>query len=204
MDDSFEEPETKPKNIKKIRGIATDLIEYHFPESVKALASEIFFRLDVGNPRKLRRKKIIFYCIYQARLELEMEDIDPITLGKDFGFTKSETLSAINMKPKFKDGYTPCSTTMDLSGMLRLYASKSFRFTDEVTDEIVKEFEDLINKNESLVTKQARTLIAAFLWYYMSSNGYVTKREEFAKIFHLKISTIELHQKDIVDTVVND
>ncbi|CAK7994946.1 Transcription initiation factor TFIIB [uncultured virus] len=202
--DSYENAEPVGRNTKRIRGIALDLMKYDFSESIKNKACEIFFRLSVGNPRKKQRVKTICYCVYQAMIELKLGSIDPKTLELTFGLTKQEINSAIALNPTYKAGYKQNNSTTNPSDLLKMYASESFRFSDDTVDDMVKSFQDVISKSEALLTKQARTLIAAFMWYYMECNGFTSNSDEFAKVFSLQFTTIKLHYKDIVEAVIED
>lgn len=203
-DNNEYEPLSHAPSKKKIRGIALDLAKYDFPDGVKNKACEIFFRLDVGNPRNKQRTKMICYCVHQAMIELKLCNIDPKNLGTKFGLSKQETNSAIASNPCYKAGFTHNNSTTNPSDILRMYASQSFMFEDQIVEDMVQSFDQLIIKSESLLTKQARTLIAAFMWHYMSCNGYMIDQNDFAEVFGLQFTTIRLHQKDIVDADIDD
>ncbi len=176
---------TAPKSIIKA------ISKLPFPHSIQNRACIIYSRLNiVAIPRKENRDKILCYCIHQAYIEGDMGIIDPCLIGGKFGMTTTKSNSAINNRPKYKDGYKPVSPTATPIKMMIGYAREALYLPAEIVSGMITVFEAAISTNKDLLSQQIKPLIAAFIMCYLENNGLVVNKDELSELFFLKYSTI--------------
>jgi len=141
------------------------------PKCIQMTACLIYSQLYLPKiPRKGNRSKILCYCIYQAYIECDMGIVDACSIGIKLGMTSNKSLSAINNRPKYKEGFKPLSPTVTPVKMLLAYIKGILDLPEEITKSMVIIFEDAIITNKHIMKQQIKPLIAAFIMCYMSNN----------------------------------
>jgi hypothetical protein len=180
------------------KGIVADINKYNFPKSIKTRACLIYSQLELPSDRRtLGRLKIIAYCIHQAYTQLVCPGaVDAVYIGEKIGMTKSESNAAIGHRPKYKPGFKATSPMVKLSDMVRGYAEHVFDLGEYTAEDMVGEFEAMTINDQSLLVEQAKTLVAAFIMYYMETNSAKVDKEHFSAVFYLDYTTIRsLYQR---------
>lgn len=151
--------------------ICKELEVYKIPEYIRIKADEISKKIKIGTMRKKNRKLYLFFCCYNAHLELCV-DIDPIKYAKDYFGLKSDLVGKIHsLFSPTQTGYEPPErkpkTAHDL---IKIYAP-CLSISSEVVPDIQELVDKVLNIDENLKNSSPRTLAGAILQYYMITNG---------------------------------
>jgi len=176
--------------------IMDHLDKYPFSDIIKNKACEIFQSLNLTNLRDESRRMALCYCIFQAHAAKGIHAA-PLLIGKKLGLNRQQVSRAMSRYENNKsnlnlrhDGY------VDPIELIPQYAEE-FRFTADVTSDMKDDFKSLIKKSPDLLERPPCTLVAAFMWYYMFTNGIKIDEESFANVFLLKFATIRSVSNEI-------
>lgn len=197
--ESIEQPLQKGKSRRGKRSIMQDIKDLFYSDDIKLKACDIFQNLKLGNVRRDSRKMAICYCLYQAHLYYGSRP-DPMLIGQSLGLSKSLTHKAMSTYTSYsRTGYRGFDGYTDPIDLIPEYArDPSFRFTEVSIEDMKSEWIKITTKYPDIMEKPPRTVVAAFIWWYMSIYGMNMDCNEFASKFGLSFTTIKTLYSEIV------
>ena len=175
-----------------IRSIAKEIRDLPLTDDIKVKANQIYINVTSNGSKKKSRKTIICYCIIQAHLQSNPPvPFDPIMIGAMLDLDKTKVTKSLKLYNTVSStGYQGKSGYIEPVNLIPIYA-KQLRFTEETTLRVQQEFLLLLEKSPDLKQRPPRTTVAAFILYFMNTNGIDVDHNEFAKMFDLSFSTIK-------------
>ena len=156
-------------NVKKSRTILKDLSKYILSEEIKFAAELIFKKMRVGIKRKNARKKLLWYCVYNAYLELGIP-IAPETLAQMFDLKNTDMPKASNMYSNLQTGYEPPEKETLPEELVPQYCSK-MELSEECSDDIIDLIRRVTSNIEFPKNIVPQVTAGASIKYYMDTNG---------------------------------
>lgn len=154
---------------KKCKSIMEDMAKLNLSEQIKKRADLIYNKMNTGVNRGSIRKKLTFFCIYCAHLELGLP-CDPVKLGKECGLDSNQVQRCQSKFSPLQTGYTPPKTVSSPIHYIGVYASE-LGLTEQCQNDVVEHFKILCDKKSEISEKNPQTVAAAFLKYYCTVNG---------------------------------
>jgi transcription initiation factor TFIIIB Brf1 subunit/transcription initiation factor TFIIB len=153
------------------KSILPDLKKYDFTNEIKNKADVIYSKMKYQVRRGKIRFQMLFFCIYCAHLELNI-DINPIHLGGLFGLSKGEVQRCESIFSPLQTGYKPPTKITSPLGYLPNFCSILSLSNDAVND-ITNLGNKILNKDKSLYQENPQTVAAGLLRYYIITNGII-------------------------------
>ena len=176
------------------KSIMSDMTNFYISDEIKEKANEIYTKLEISTKRGGRRKKVVFFCLFQAHRELDIP-CDPRVLAKTVGIGANDISRAFSMCSPIETGYYPISkkfhfedfipTYYHLTGLSRLNLGDVMELSEEISD-----------KCQSIRDELPQTVAAAILMYYMDING-VSCNFDFSKAVNRSEVTLNQMKKRI-------
>lgn len=183
-------PTTSTKCVarKKIVTIVPEISHRGFTEEVVEEADFIHDLLwkHIGTKRKQTRKKLLFYCVLCAHLQLAKPH-DPIDIAKVFDLSSSEVSNTYSIfAPSNTGGYV--KPKVDHGRFYVEYFSQKIGLSETSTQEILQLY-DQLSKHRELRAISARNFACGVLDTYLTMNGHEV--EGLEKLVHLTPSLIK-------------
>lgn len=181
---------------RSIHPIIKDLEAFPFDDAVKAEANKIYINLNSIQGKKKTKKRTMFCAVYLAHCSLGRK-CDPLVIGREFGLRRSEigrTISHYNNALAQSNGVV--STYVEPIYLIDIYCDE-LRFTIDTVGKMRTEFIKLLAKSPSLKDKSPLKLVAAYIHYYMSTNGMKVDSDEYAAKFGMSFNTIKILEREI-------
>lgn len=188
--------DTSSKN--KGRSILKDLEEHPLPEEIKRTAEIIFQSMKVGIRRKRHRKKLLWYCVYQAHKELNITVVAE-HLARMFGLENKDMAKAGNMFSKLQTGYEPPTNITIPEDLITRYCG-ALGLSEDCCEAIVTIIKN-VKQHESFDRELSPQIIAgAAIKYYMFYSGIkLANPKELYKIIGKSEVTIGPIYKKIME-----
>lgn len=154
---------------KKNRSILPDLSGFDIPADIKNRADAIFNKMTYRVHRGNMRKKLLFYCVYNAYIESDIT-IDPISLGHMFELKPGEVQKCDSIFSPLQTGYYPKPKITSPIEYIPSYCKK-MGLTSQAEVEIISIAQDIMKKDPDLRQQNPQTVAAGFLKYYIVTNG---------------------------------
>jgi len=184
----------------KEKSIASDLVKYKIPEDIIAKADELYKRDKVKICRQKKRIHLLFYYTLHAYRDA-YNDIDPNKIGKIFGLTQGDAMTAVSTFNKKKD---TCKVFFTSPLSLTLNYCKDLNIVDvEILAEITKLCLEVIHKEPNLMNSYPQTIASGILWYYFQTSNYEPDRVKFEQIVGRSTATIKKTAK-LIGTIDNE
>lgn len=167
-----------------MRTIYEELQRLDLPESIRALANDIYARLagDTGTRRCSVRRSLIFFCVYNAYLE-SGEIRDPVEIAKLVGIAPNGIAHALKQFSYPLTCYRIKNVTTRPCDLIEQYARQQ-----GIREDLVPQVAVLCAKwTSSPVFKRLmpQPVAAGALRYYMELNGLALDMDAFLKQYHL-------------------
>lgn len=189
----------KPRNSK---GITPIIKKAPFPEPIKKRAIEIYNTLDVENHKSDKKKRLACYCIQQAYSDKGEPEISVIEIGKRLGISPAESRNAVSTRPIYKKGFRASECNVTADKIIFTYVTETYNLSEERANEIVEDFNMLLATDPELKTKQTKTVIAAYLMYWMPMNCLEIDEKKLATDFGLVQGTVKSMCNEIKKSAV--
>ena len=151
------------------KSITQDMTDLFVADNIKEKANEIYNKLEISTKRGGRRKKVVFFCLFQAHRELDIP-CDPRILADIVGIKTNDISRAFSMCSPIETGYYPprkrCSFMDFIPIYYHLTGLSSLNLLD--VEELAK---DISEKCPPIQDELPQTVAAAILMYYMDING---------------------------------
>ncbi len=151
------------------KSITQDMTDLLVADNIKEKANEIYTKLEISTKRGGRRKKVVFFCLFQAHRELDIP-CDPRILADIVGIKTNDISRAFSMCSPIETGYFPprkrCSFMDFIPIYYHLTGLSSLNLLD--VEELAK---DISEKCPPIQDELPQTVAAAILMYYMDING---------------------------------
>lgn len=181
--------------VEKKRSIIGDLKNLDFPDQVKTKAEDIFQKMTCSIKRSIKRKLLIFYCIYCAYLELE-DPHDPFIIARKLSLEKKKASRAFTMFSETQTKYRPPNLEVKPQHYIPQYCTDLF-LPDESTQHVVKFANNFLDKNPEMSKETPQKISAGIIYYCLRLYGLNIKIDDLAKYFELSETTIENTHKMI-------
>ena len=151
------------------KSIMTDLSDFDLTDDIKIKADEIFRSMKIPTRRGRRRRKVVFYCVFQAYKETGLPK-DPKELALKMGIDPNEISKAFSMCSETETGYRPeprKSTPLEFIPIYYPFTG----LTDDGMSKVRALTREILEKDSDLSDQFPQTVAAAILIYYMNING---------------------------------
>ena len=174
---------------KADRSITSDLEKINLPDDVKIVAADVFRKLITSTKRGRRRKKLLFYCIFVAYIELK-QPMEPKTIAELVGISSTEMTKAFSMCSETQTNYkTPIIRWKPLD-FIPEYIEK-LGLDADCLDDVNKLADDILNKDPDLYESYPQVVAGGIIMYFMYINGVVNiDKKLFAKVLMRSEMTI--------------
>lgn len=181
------------------RTIIHDMVNINIPTNIKEKADEVYNMLNISTKRGARRKKVVFFCIYEAHRLLKIP-IDPKDLAEIVGIEKNHISKAFTMCSPIETEYYPPNVKFNFREFIRLNYHLTGLSTVNLED-VLSLADDICQKNPAINNIFPQLVAGAILSYYMDING-VQSKINMAKI--LRTSEINLRvMKQMIESIHN-
>lgn len=170
------------------KSILSDLSKIQIPDNIKVEAEKIFQQLDLRTKRGKRRKRLLFYCVYNAYKTLGQTK-DPKIVASVVGIANKEITKAFSMCSAVQTNYQPptkqhspeeyIQNCMDLVGL-----------NQDCYQDVVEKCQIVLNADPSLEEEYPQNVAIAVVYLYIIINGGKLDRKDFSEIFKLSGMTI--------------
>ncbi len=177
----------------KERSIMKDMLSMNCSEDIKKEANKIFLNMNVTIKRGKRRKKIVFFCIYQAYKNFDIP-CDPKVIAKIVNIETKEITKAFSLCSETETGYRPTPRRYTPVDFIPVYFPLT-NLTSDNMQNIIELTKEILEKSEDLYDAFPQTVAASILMYYMKING-VEYDKSFAKsVEKSEVTLIEMSRK---------
>lgn len=181
-----------------IKNISKDPSLSSYSEEVIAKANDIYQRISSCNSKN-KKKSLIFWCAFQAHIELGLP-VSPFLIGiRNHGLTKKETGKALtHYGSYFNTGQKAQVGYVDPMTMIPYYCGH-LGISDHVGEMINERFKVLVETNPYIRHELRTPIIAAYIHSILPAYGITINDTDFSEVFTLSTSTItsaksKLHQ----------
>ena len=195
-----EKMDTIPKVKTKTKATSTgnilkDLSVYPLPPEIKVYANNIFKNLNITIIRRKRRKKVIYFCVFQTYKELS-KPFDPVELLSMLGLDNTDRGNAFSMCAETKTGYQVVPKRYIPQDFLKFYMEKT-RIPREKYEEISEILEDVLRKDPYFYENYPQIVAKATILYYSKINGIKVKE----MLESLKIQRIDSTLHKLIERI---
>lgn len=196
----YEEPHVHVEILTDLSGkivdksIMQDMADFYIADHIKEKANDIYTKLEISTKRGGRRKKVIFFCLFNAHRELNIP-CDPRVLANAVGIESNDISKAFSMCSPIETGYYPRNKRFTYMDFIPIYYHLTGLSTLNLSD--VEELgREISEKHSSIWDELPQTVAAAILMYYMEING-VTCTFDFSKTVNRSEMTLVQMKKQI-------
>lgn len=174
MSDEYDEPELS-YNIKSIKptnthSIIKQLECINIPERIKDKAEEIRKKMNIKTRRGANLKYLIFFCIYNAYIELD-ETCNILDITKLCGIQFKDINKALKAYPYVKTGYKPIDDNNGPIQFINTFYHLTGLHLDQKS-ELIDLIKRIIYKSPDLDDDNSPQLVAlGTMMYYLELNG---------------------------------
>jgi transcription initiation factor TFIIIB Brf1 subunit/transcription initiation factor TFIIB len=177
------------------RTILPDLDKIQISDEIKYQAEKIFKQLGTGTRRGLKRKKLLFYCVYNAYKSLGILE-DANTVADLVGIPYSEITKAFSLFSEGKTLYRAPITFRTPIDFIHKYYSE-VGLGPESLRPLLDIAEEVLELDPELDENYPQVVAAGIIFYYLTINGISVNKEEFAKLIGKSPMTIAKMSKRI-------
>ena len=165
---------------EEAKSILTDLNRFNISDEIKNEAEHIFQQLTTGTRRGNKRKKLLFYCVYNAYKSLGIIE-DAKTIANLIGIPHSDITKSFSLYSETKTNYQPPASFRTPTDFIYKYYSEAGLSSDclqpllSLTDEVLASDPDLYESYPQVVA-------CGIIVYYMTINGASVDRKKLAKM----------------------
>lgn len=199
MTDIENEKDFKMSVVPREKNIIKELKGLDFLTTDVIANANIVYQTVKNNSRKgKRRKHLIFYCVWSAYNNLGIA-IDPVTLGRKMGLTKSGVTQACSFygdnskEIEINDIQTPtmiidlfCKDNPDI-------------ISSDTHQDLVKECDAFIEKNEQFMEDLPRSVAGGYLYYYFFIRGNKDIADQISKRMGITFTTLNKQYQKIME-----
>lgn len=187
-------PKSEPSILK-------DMIGLPYSDNIKQHANSIFNRFNSNKTyRSQRRVKLIFYCIYNAHKELDL-NVNPTEVAIAVGMDPRNCSKALSLFSEVETGYRPPQISSTPQHFLPGYCDKLEIKDEEAFQAIMDLAGKILRKEPALREKSPQKIAAGILKYWMDTNGVKIKEEDYARVVRQSPTTIKsiVNEIEVVD-----
>lgn len=165
---------------EEAKSILSDLNRFNISDEIKNEAEHIFQQLTTGTRRGNKRKKLLFYCVYNAYKSLGIIE-DAKTIANLIGIPHSDITKSFSLYSETKTNYQPPASFRTPTDFIYKYYSEAGLSSDclqpllSLTDEVLASDPDLYESYPQVVA-------CGIIVYYMTINGASVDRKKLAKM----------------------
>lgn len=162
----------------------SELVNYNINDDIKNRANDIYTKMNTGIHRGMKRKKLIFYCLYHAYKQFGIIE-DPKNIARIIGLPEKDICKALSMfcgKVNEKLYLTPYDYIRKFHEELKLQ--------QETLDLILIIAEEIFKIDPSLLDEYPQSVAGAIILYYLNINGIAIDKKDFSKMIGKSIVSI--------------
>lgn len=164
------------------KSILKDIDSLALPDEVKKTADRIFADLELSTKKGTKRKRLVFYCLHQAYIELEHPN-DPKKLADLIGMNRNEMTKALTMGSSRRT-YIPSSIYRIPSDYINEYV-KTIGLDTDSTGHVKGLCEEICQKDESLLEENPQLVASAILYVILTNDGMVLDVSLYATLLRV-------------------
>lgn len=143
---------------------------YSFSQDIILRANNIFLKMKHNN-RVKSRNMLLFFCVYNAYIELDIRVI-PSELGKIFGLTNGQMQKTQSMFSYLQTGYKPILRKIEILDYIPYY-SERLGLSESQCESCYLFAQKMITDHPELKQHVAQTLAAGILLLFLDIYGIV-------------------------------
>lgn len=176
-----------PRVRKTNNSISEDLSKMtEVPIEVRDKADMIFRLMGSPNHRHGKRLKLMFFCIYCAYRDLNI-DTEPVLLGMSMGIAKKDITTSVTKFLSKRGDYVPSNRHFRPTNCMSSYCKVLSLNTEQLTS-ITKISEEVLAGDPSLLQYNPQKVAASIMSYFISIEGLdgVIKDDEIKEKLKIK------------------
>lgn len=182
----------KPKD----RSILDELKKYPLPEDIIERADVIYKSMKKQTSRGAVRKKLFFYCVYNAYVELKI-NVDPRELGKKiFGLTDGDIKKSYTKFSGISTGYNPPSVNFTAKDHISDFV-KALSLSEELETEVMELCDSIYSKDSRLKEMNSQTVASGIFKYFLLIKAIPIEKEKLVEITGRSTVTIDIMFKRV-------
>lgn len=188
---------------KKAHTILDKLQKYQsIPQEIRNHADVIYNKMTVKQHRKTKLVQLLYWCCYNAYLEMNL-DVTPQALGGGvFGLTNTEIARCGTLFSPLETGYYPPKVLHTPLNYLPGFCGKLPMLSSAATEQCLKLADRIISKQPSLIHDFPLNVAAGILKYYLIINGISFDITDLETVVGVTDSTITPWYK-LVESIDN-
>lgn len=171
------------------KSIARDIKDYPISDDVKSLADSIYIGIREAGARKISKKPMICFSIYQAMRQTNTP-CDIRRIANMVGVDKKVASRAISYySSPSNTSYEGLPMYRPVDEIITDYGTQC-RLTQAGIEAVKADYANLVAKVPAMKQKSHMTVIAALIYSHNKTSGVVIDNYEFAERFSLEPSTV--------------
>ena len=176
------------------KSIVQDLDLIDLPEEVKREAQVIFNSMKVPTKRGTKRKRLLFFCINQAYVNLKQPK-DPKMIANQLGIKSTDISKSSSMCSSSQTGYKPVPTFYHPIDFIPDYM-KAVGLDESCVESVKKLGHEVLQRAPDLTDEYPQVVAAGLLLYYMIIHGITVNRKEFAgKVLRSEMTISKMYKR---------
>ena len=176
--------------------LLNDLSKLQISDQIKNEAESIYQSLHKDTKRKTNRKRQIFYCLYRAYHD-SGEVKEPTEIAKIVGLKSSEINAAFALFSQIQTGYpNPIVQRTPQDFVPGILQSVGVDLEDRSA--LMELFDEILQKDPSLLEEFPQAVAGAIIFYYLEINGVPISKKDVAKSVNRSEMTLQKVYKKIV------
>jgi len=151
------------------KSIFNDMSNFQIPDDIKYKADEIYSGLKLATKRGKRRRKVIFFCMFQAYQALG-RPCDPKKLANVVGINPNEISKAFSLCSPLETGYYPSFQQLNFVDFIPTYYHLT-GLSESNLEDVIELGQSLSTKDTTLLDELPQIVAVSTLLYYMEING---------------------------------
>lgn len=172
------------------RTLLKDMEQLQIPDDVRQRADQIYQRLPINTRRGNKRKQLIYWCVFNAFLELGYKK-NPQDVARIVGIRSGEITKANSAYSEIQTGYRSACRVVEFSPthFIPQYCQE-LKLDENYTEQIVSFAGQLLKQTPSLMEGTPQAIAAGLTMYYLTLHGVTIDNKQFATIVKLSEVTI--------------
>lgn len=191
-EDSFEVA-VKPPTKSFITSIAEDIKDMDVTDTIRSKILHIYSELDITSKRKLNRRKVICFCMYQAYLDIDDPQDMPLLVKKVGGLTCADADSSVGeYSCKLRHPHEHNCGFFPIESLIECYCRSNYiNLREECITEIKEMWRKLKESDNKVTLRPPRYIVAGLIWIYIRDNhADAVLDTNYSSIFCFEVRTV--------------
>jgi len=191
-EDSFEVV-VRPQVKSLTTSIAEDIKDMDVTDTIRSRMLHVYSELDITSKRKLNRRKVICFCMYQAYLDAGDPQDMPLLVKKVGGLTCADADSSVGeYSSKLRHPHEHNCGFFPIESLIECYCQSDYiNLRDECITDIKEMWRKMKAADNKVTLRPPRNVVAGLVWLYIGENyENAVLDSNYSSIFCLEVRTI--------------